>query len=62
MTGMRRACVYAHFDRDGIVDEYVRYYLKCLQKVVEHIQFVTTSKLDDESHRALTSLGIPVTL
>lgn len=61
MIGAKRACVYAHFDRDGIVDEYVRYYLACLQDVVQHIEFVTVSELVDESLHALVSMGIHVT-
>jgi lipopolysaccharide biosynthesis protein len=61
MADIKRACVYAHFDRDGIVDKYVRYYLACLQKVVDHIEFVTVCKLNDESYHALISLGINVT-
>ncbi|MFT6275269.1 MAG: rhamnosyltransferase [Halioglobus sp.] len=61
MNDVKRACVYAHFDRDGIVDEYVRYYLACLQEVVEHIEFVTVSKLAGESLQSLVSMGINVT-
>lgn len=61
MIGVRRACVFAHFDRDGKVDDYVRYYLSCLQEVVDHIHFVTVNELDEESHQALVSQGIEVT-
>ena len=61
MISVRRACVFAHFDKDGKVDEYVRYYLSCLMNVADHIHFVTVSDLDDESHAALVSLGIEIT-
>lgn len=61
MMHVRRACVFAHFDRDGHVDEYVRYYLSCLLTVTDHIHFVTVCKLNAESYQALVSQGIEVT-
>lgn len=61
MKDVRRACVFAHFDKEGNVDEYVRYYLSCLLSVAEHIHFVTVSELNEESCQALVSQGIEVT-
>lgn len=50
---MKRLAVFVHFDKDGIVDPYVEFYLQSLKMVVETIVFVTTSFLDDESrHKA----------
>jgi len=57
---MKTACVFAHFDRDGKVDEYVIYYLQELQKIVGLIQFVTTSELHDAELRKVESLGVKV--
>lgn len=53
-----RAAVFAHFDRDSIVDEYVIYYLKELQKVTEVIIFVSDSHLSDYEQKKVTTLGI----
>ena len=52
---MKRLCVFAHWDRDNIIDDYVIYYLKALKEVCETIIFVSdcnleaseTSKLDN---------------
>lgn len=49
---MKRLCVFAHWDRDNIVDDYVIYYLKALKEVCSTIIFVSdtdgadVSKLD----------------
>ena len=42
---MNRACVFAHFDRDDLVDPYVLFYLEQLRPFCDHIVFVSTSKL-----------------
>ena len=43
---MKRLCVFAHWDRDNIIDEYVIYYLKALREVCQTIIFVSDSDLD----------------
>lgn len=40
---MKRAAVFAHYDKHDMVDDYVVYYLKRLHEVCSHIVFVTTS-------------------
>ena len=42
---MKRLCVFAHWDRDNIIDEYVIYYLKALREVCQTIIFVSDSDL-----------------
>ncbi len=42
---MNRLCIFAHYDRDDIVDRYVLNYLQGLRSVAQHIVFVSTSRL-----------------
>jgi rhamnosyltransferase len=41
----RRLCVFAHFDRQNVVDEYVHYYLSSLRPLVTTMVFVSTARL-----------------
>jgi lipopolysaccharide biosynthesis protein len=41
----RRIALFAHYDRDGIVDDYVLYYLRGLARVAERILFVSDCEL-----------------
>jgi rhamnosyltransferase len=45
---MKRAVIFAHYDRDNLLDDYVLYYLKQLGPVSEHLVFVTTSCISKE--------------
>lgn len=38
---MKRVCIFAHWDKDNFLDDYVIYYLKSLKKVCEKIIFVS---------------------
>jgi len=42
---MTRAIIFVHYDRDNIVDDYVYYYLKELQKNASHLIFISTAQL-----------------
>ena len=55
---MKTACVFAHFDRQDKVDDYVLYYLRELKKVADPIQFVTTSELGAAERRKVEELGV----
>lgn len=50
---MKRVVIFAHYDKDNIVDDYVIYYLKALKEVASEIIFVSCNpilnkeKLDD---------------
>lgn len=53
---MKRLAVFVHFDKEGIVDPYVEYYLRHLREVADEIVFVTTSRLDENSLAAVENL------
>ena len=57
---MRTSCIFAHYDRDGIVDEYVLHYLKVLRQNVKQLIFVTTAGLDAQSVNMVRALDIEV--
>ena len=44
---MNRLCIFAHYDKDNIVDDYVVFYLKELKKIFNTIIFVSDSNLSD---------------
>lgn len=43
---MKRAVVFAHYDKDNIVDDYVIYYLKAFKYVVNKVIFVSCNNLE----------------
>lgn len=45
---MKRLAIFAHYDKDNIIDDYVIYYLKELKKSFETIIFVSDSDLQQE--------------
>ena len=45
---MKRVCVFAHWDKDNIIDDYVLYYLKALRDVADDIVFVSDSDLAED--------------
>jgi rhamnosyltransferase len=53
-----RACVFAHFDREGKVDQHVLFYLQKLSGIACQVVFVTVSVLDQESLNALSAIGV----
>ena len=42
---MKRLCIFAHYDKDNLIDDYVIYYLKELKKSFNKIIFVSDSDL-----------------
>lgn len=44
-VGKKRLCIFSHYDKDNIVDEYVLYYLNELKRLGFAIVFVSASKL-----------------
>lgn len=46
---MKRLCVFAHWDRDNIIEDYVIYYLKALKEVCSTIIFVSDTNSTDTS-------------
>lgn len=45
---MKRLAIFAHYDKDNIIDDYVIYYLKELKKSFETIIFVSDTDLEKE--------------
>lgn len=46
---MKRAVIFAHYDKDKIVDDYVIYYLKALKEISDEIIFVSCNEIHDKS-------------
>ena len=42
---MKRVVIFAHYDKDNIVDDYVIYYLKALKEVASEIIFVSCNPI-----------------
>ena len=57
---VRRLCVFAHYDKDGIVDPYVYAYLKALRPFMERIIFVSVSISDHFQASEFTDMGVEV--
>ena len=51
---MKRAGVYFFYDKDGIVDSYVPYFVNGLHEVVDYIVVVANGKLSAEGRKALS--------
>jgi rhamnosyltransferase len=59
---MKRLAVFAHYDRDDLLDDYVLHYLAGLKEVVKDIVFVSASGLPDASVHRLKTLCDTVVL
>lgn len=53
---MKRVCIFAHFDKDNIIDDYVIYYLRKLKEVCEYIVFVSDSDLTEQEQKKLSGI------
>ncbi len=54
---MKRIALFAHYDRDGIIDDYVTYYLRGLTRVAERILFISDCELRDGEAAKLEGLA-----
>ena len=54
---MKRLCIFAHWDRDKIIDDYVIYYLKALKEVCETIIFVSDCNLETNEINKLDNIA-----
>lgn len=50
---MKRAAIYAFYDSNGIVDDYVEYFLNDLVKNIEYLVVMCNGKLSDEGRKKL---------
>lgn len=54
---MKNISIYAHFDKDNIIDDYVIYYLNELKAVSEYVVFVSDCDLSDEELSKLRGIA-----
>ena len=54
---MKRAVVFAHYDKDNIIDDYVIYYLNALKEICSKIIFVSCRTLDDSERLKLEGIA-----
>lgn len=54
---MRRAAIFAHYDKDNIVDDYVIYYLKALKEVACEIIFVSCNPIVESEKLKLDGIA-----
>jgi lipopolysaccharide biosynthesis protein len=53
---MKRVAIFAHYDKNNIIDDYVVFYLKKLKEVVDSIIFVSDSKIKQEELDKINNL------
>ena len=54
---MKRAVIFAHWDKDLTIDDYVIYYLKELKKVIEKVIFVSANNLPEIETQKLDGIA-----
>lgn len=54
---MNRAAVFAHYDKDNLIDEYVIYYLKALKELVQELVFVSCNELSEIEKSKLSGIA-----
>lgn len=54
---MKRAVIFAHYDKDSIIDDYVIFYLKELKKNIEKVIFVSCNELNDFEKQKLNNIA-----
>jgi len=57
---IKRVCVFAHYDKNNSVDNYVYFYLSSLKNITSDIIFVTVSNISTSHIRKLENEGIKV--
>ena len=51
---MNRLCIYTVYDKDGIIDDYIIYFLSKLKPFVKHVVVVCNGKLNDDGRKKLS--------
>ncbi len=54
---MKRAAVFAHYDKDNLIDDYVVYYVKALSEICEKVILVSCVDLPAEEKEKLTGIA-----
>lgn len=56
----KRVAIFAHYDKDNIIDDYVIYYLNALTKVAQKIIFVSDNDLPDEEKSKISGIAYEI--
>lgn len=56
MPNKTRTAIFAHFDKDNVIDDYVIYYLNALKKVAQRIIFVSDCELSSAETEKLKNI------
>ncbi len=54
---MKRAAVFAHYDKDNLIDDYVIYYLRALKSVCNKLVFVSCCELSEKEKSKLIDIA-----
>ncbi len=54
---MKRAVIFAHYDKDKIIDDYVVYYLNALKSVCDTVVFVSCNEIPDPEKSKLDGIA-----
>lgn len=57
---MRRCCICVFWDKNGIVRDYVTYYIKGLQEVCEKVYFAVNGEISEDGRKKLEELGAEI--
>lgn len=57
MPNKTRTAIFAHFDKDNVIDDYVIYYLNALKKVAQKLVFVSDCELNTAETDKLTGIA-----
>jgi len=57
---MKRICVFAHWDKDNTIDDYVVYYLNALKEICEKIIFVSDCDLSTEETDKIKNIAYSI--
>lgn len=56
----KRVAIFAHYDKDNMIDDYVIYYLNALTKVAQKIIFVSDNDLPDEEKSKISGIAYKI--
>lgn len=57
MPNKTRTAIFAHFDKDNIIEDYVIYYLRALKKVAQNLIFVSDCDLNPDQTNKLEGIA-----
>ena len=57
---MKRCCICVFWDKNGIVRDYVTYYIKGLQAIAEKVYVVVNGELSVDGRKSLEELGVEI--